>query len=116
MRVYMLARYHERRAEAVAYLGGKCVECDETEGLELDHVDPSLKTMSVSKLWSVTYPRYRAEIELCQLLCGPHHRAKTAAEQSVEHGGGVSGKKNCPCGLCKAKRAEYMKKYNRKPS
>lgn len=27
--------------------------------------------------------------------------------RAVEHGGGVSGKRGCPCGLCRAKKAEY---------
>lgn len=111
MRTYMLARYHERRAEAIELLGGCCTICGSTEDLDIDHVDPALKTMSVSKLWSVAKARYLAELKLCQLLCRPHHRQKTAAEQEVPHGGGASGKKNCRCVPCKARKAEYMRNY-----
>ena len=50
MRVYMMERYHKRRAEAVQLLGGKCVVCGTTEGLEIDHVDRSLKTMNVARM------------------------------------------------------------------
>jgi hypothetical protein len=33
---------------------------------------------------------------------------------SVEHGGGLSGKKNCKCVPCRARKAEYAssRKYN----
>lgn len=114
MRVYMLARYHTRRAEAVALLGGKCVECHATEGLEIDHIDRNVKTFSVGKLWSCPRDRYLSELKLCQLLCHEHHKIKSSREQSVPHGGGVSGKKNCRCEPCRLKRSEYMR--NRKRS
>lgn len=110
MRVYILKRYHDRRAAAIVSLGGVCVECGATEELEIDHIDPATKTMSISKMWSVSKARYEAELELCQLLCKPHHIEKTSRENSVEHGGGVSGKKNCPCEPCRAKNREYHQK------
>lgn len=37
-------------------------------------------------------------------------RAKRSLNE-VEHGGGTSGKKNCPCDLCKVKKAQYQKLY-----
>jgi hypothetical protein len=110
-RVYQLARYHRRKAAAIEFLGGKCFQCGSTEGLEIDHIDPALKTFTISKLWSVSKALFYAELRKCQLLCKPHHIEKTRQEQSVEHGGGASGKKNCPCKLCKAKKAEYMSAY-----
>lgn len=108
MREYMLCRYHERRAEAIALLGGKCVECGTTENLQFDHIDPKLKTMSVSKLWSVSKERYLKEIQLCQLLCKTHHIEKTRRERSVEHGQGLTGKRNCRCELCRPLKNAYV--------
>ncbi len=32
---------------------------------------------------------------------------------AVEHGGGLSGKKNCPCTPCKDRKAAYMQTYKR---
>jgi 5-methylcytosine-specific restriction endonuclease McrA len=112
-RTYQLARYHRRKEAAKRFLGGKCVRCGATEQLEVDHVDPAQKSFNISNLWAVTEDRFYAELRKCQLLCRPHHLEKTAAENSVDHGGGASGKKNCPCVLCKQKKAEYMASYRK---
>ena len=114
MRVYILNRYHERRAESYSLLGGVCVVCETTEDLQIDHIDPDTKTMDVGTMWSVSRTRYLKELELCQLLCGTHHREKSSREQSVPHGGGVSGKKNCKCDPCRLKKNEYLRDYKRK--
>jgi hypothetical protein len=111
MRTYLLARYHKRRSEAVISLGGRCAVCGVTEELEIDHTDPALKSFDISKLWSVSRERFEAELEKCQVLCKQHHVEKTRREQSVDHGGGASGKRNCPCRPCKQKKAEYMTVY-----
>jgi hypothetical protein len=108
MRVYMAARYHRRRAMAIALLGGKCVECGTTENLELDHIDPASKTFYVGGR-TVSEARYLEELKLCQLLCTHHHKVKTAKARSVEHGGGLSGKRNCKCDPCKGRRNVYQK-------
>lgn len=44
MRDYMLRRYHARRAESYAILGGKCVVCGTSDDLQID--------------WSVSRERY----------------------------------------------------------
>jgi hypothetical protein len=80
MRVYMLERYHARRAEAIARLGGKCAWCDTPEDLQIDHIDWCTKSFSVSALWSVSKERYEAEIAKCQVLCRPHHKVKTRTD------------------------------------
>ena len=113
-RTYQLERYHARKADAIRLLGGRCAICGSAEKLEVDHIDPARKSFPISKLWSVSKERFYAELGKCQLLCKPHHIEKTRREQSVEHGGGASGKKNCPCDPCKAKKAKYMASYQRK--
>jgi hypothetical protein len=116
MRTYMLNRYHERRAEALALLGGKCAKCGTTDDLQIDHIDPATKTMSISGMWSCSYERYLRELKLCQLLCREHHRKKTAQEQSIPHGGGKTGKKNCMCELCGPLKRQYAReRSNSKP-
>jgi hypothetical protein len=45
------------------------------------------------------------------LRCKRHHRIKTTNELSVEHGGGVTGKRNCYCDLCKPLKAEYNRTW-----
>jgi hypothetical protein len=113
MRIYMAKRYAERKAQTVLVLGGKCVDCGSTERLEIDHILRSTKVLDVSsRTWSSKV--YWAEvIEKCTLRCNTCHRRKTAREFSVEHGGGMSGKRNCYCEPCKARKREYMKNYTR---
>lgn len=113
MREYMLARYHERRAHAIAELGGKCADCGSEESLEFDHVDPETKLNEISKLWSYSDGRFEKELEKCVLRCHDCHEKKTIRELSVEHGGGTSGKRNCKCELCKSRKNTYMREWKR---
>lgn len=111
--VYQLARYHQRKRDAIVFLGGKCVTCGTTEQLEIDHIDRVTKSFPVSKMWAIKEEKFYEELRKCQLLCKSHHLEKTREELSVSHGGGMSGKKNCPCGPCKQRKAEYMATYNK---
>ena len=115
MRKYNLARYHARRAEAIERLGGACVDCASISSLEFDHEDASTKSFEIGRLLNVSKARFEEELLKCVLRCGPCHVEKSMREDwnVVEHGGGSSGKKNCPCALCKARKAEYMKNYVR---
>lgn len=109
MAAYMLRRYHQRRAEAVANLGGRCVVCGSHLRLEIDHVNRFAKEFDLGHLWSVSRNRYLSELAKCQLLCQAHHKAKSISERSVDHGGGVSGKRNCKCRPCRSRKREYMR-------
>jgi hypothetical protein len=112
MAAYMLARYHRRRAAAIVQLGGACIRCANTVDLEFDHVDRHAKTAEIADLFSQGEARLQAELKKCQLLCRACHIDKTAFEIGVEHGGGLSGKDGCRCLDCKARKREYMKRYN----
>lgn len=107
MREYMLKRYHTRREQAIEKLGGKCAICGTTEDLEIDHIDPSTKSMDLGRAWSYSQKRYDKEIELCQLLCYDCHKTKSGNEHSVDHGKGLTGKRNCYCDLCKPLKRAY---------
>ena len=107
----MRNRYHERMNAAREHLGGKCVKCGITTELEMDHIDPETKLFAISDGYNTPLPVFWAEVAKCQLLCRQHHREKTQAESSVAHGGGASGRKNCKCDPCKARKAEYMREY-----
>lgn len=109
MRKYMLKRYHRRRSDSIEKLGGKCVVCGTTDNLEIDHIDRSTKTMAISGLWSCNIQRYEAELKLCQLLCEQHHKENTSRENSVDHGGGKTGKRNCYCELCAPLKRAYAR-------
>ena len=111
-REYELQRFHKRKAEMFAYLGGQCVVCGTDESLQIDHVDPSTKLFSITKNWSIAWARLVVELDKCQLLCKTHHDVKSSTEVQVEHGGGKCGKRGCKCEPCMKRKAEYMKEYN----
>jgi hypothetical protein len=102
----------KRKRRAIEYLGNKCVVCGTSANLEFDHIDPSLKSFHISQNFNRKWETLQAELDKCQLLCKTHHLQKSVKQNSVEHGEGVSGKRNCPCLLCKAKKAEYMRTYS----
>lgn len=114
MAKYTLDRYHRRRSEAISKLGGKCKECGSEERLEIDHLEPAENNKSRIPLFSLSEIDFQNELKTCQILCKECHKKKTSKERRVEHGGGLSGKRNCPCELCRAKKNAYMKEKNYK--
>lgn len=66
----------ERRAEW--FKGKACAQCDSTENLELDHLDPKHKI--THRIWSWSAVRREAELAKCRVLCGECHKKKSAAE------------------------------------
>ena len=115
MAQYMTQRRQRRRQELVILLGGTCTRCGKTENLEFDHIDSAIRSFrlngkNLDKPWSVLL----AEVVKCQLLCRLHHQEKTIESgeiKIVDHGGGLTGKRNCSCELCKSKKKEYMHAY-----
>ncbi len=115
MNEYQKARYKRRRDDAIASLGGRCAWCSSTQRLELDHIVSGDKDYDISKIFvGGSEAKVQAELSKCQVLCHDCHVQKTQQSgdnKYVEHGGGNSGKRNCPCAPCKAKKAEYMRNY-----
>lgn len=111
MNSYMKKRYQKRRAYAIWLLGSECVKCGSEDRLEFDHIDPSQKTFSFSKIWNYSMSLFSAELMKAQLLCYSCHLEKTKQEQSVGHGEGLTGKRNCRCELCAPLKNAYQKRY-----
>lgn len=95
--------YRVRRQEVFDYLGGKCVECGSTEELQVDHINPELKSFDINSRLSARQPEVRDELDKCQLLCRTHHQEKTARENSGFTHGSVYAwmTKKCRCDVCK---------------
>ena len=104
--------YRKRRQKIIDYLGGRCIECGATENLHVDHIDPMQKSFHISRNVTLNNPAVRAELDKCQLLCRPHHEAKTAKENSGWSHGTMTGwqKKKCRCGECRAAQLDYNEK------
>lgn len=111
MNEYMKRRYKQRKEKAILLLGGKCLECGTTEDLQFDHINPDEKSFNISKMWSISEARFLKELSKCQLLCELHHLNKTLGEISVPHGGGLTGKRNCYCDLCKPLKQLYNREW-----
>lgn len=115
MRVYTLERYHRRRAEYISQLGGVCVICGAEESLEFDHIDARTKTADISKLLNgASKATLDAEISKCQLLCRTCHVEKSQQMRDtkfVDHGEGLTGKRNCRCEKCGPLKNAYMRKF-----
>lgn len=113
MKKYMKQRYHLKRKEFISLLGNECVQCGSTENLEIDHISPEHKSFDIGNIWSYSKEKVLKELSKCQILCKSCHKEKSDNLKSVEHGGGLSGKYNCKCSLCKKKKAEYMQWYKK---
>lgn len=113
MTEYQKTRYKRRRDEAISSLGGCCVRCSSTENLELDHIVASTKEYDIGKiLGGGSEAKVQAELAKCQVLCHDCHVQKSHEEGDtnyVEHGGGLTGKRNCRCELCAPLKNAYMR-------
>lgn len=111
---YQRNRYYKHRQILINEMGGVCVSCGATEGLQFDHIDRELKSFDIAKAFNRKLDYLRLETAKCQLLCEPCHRAKTKKYQdwkcntntpqpkdSWEHGTFYTRyTRHCKCKLC----------------
>lgn len=76
-----LKRYHKRRQNLIAQMGGKCARCGSTENLEFDHIDSNTKEIAISSHMSYKQETVKDELKKCQLLCHSCHVQKTKEEK-----------------------------------
>ena len=76
--------YHEKREQMIMMLGGKCVNCGETNHdlLEFDHINPFTKNIDVSAHQTSTQ-FIQTELSKLQLLCRKCHKDKTLKDNSI---------------------------------
>ncbi len=71
----------ENRAHAIAYLGGKCVDCGydaNPDGLEFDHLPETPKSFQDGIRFGYTWAAVKKEVDKCELVCGTCHNIRTA--------------------------------------
>jgi 5-methylcytosine-specific restriction endonuclease McrA len=77
LRHWARCRYQVRRWIALWILGGACSACESTVDLEIDHVDPDVKSANPTHFLTWSESRFRAELAKCQALCSDCHKEKT---------------------------------------
>ena len=106
MREYLKEKYDARRAYVLNALGNSC-SCGATENLNATPGKGANASFNLSrKLNNANWEVILSELQHYSLLCASCLAKRT---KGVEHGGGNSGVRNCPCAPCKAKKSEYMK-------
>lgn len=81
MREYLRRRYHERHAQAIEILGGRCAICGSRDDLQIDHINNSHKSFDVAdRLAQYAWSRIVEELKKCQLLCFWCHVDKSKVE------------------------------------
>lgn len=71
-----------RRKYITETLGGVCRWCGSTDKLECDHVHRGTKCFNMSSgMAGVSWVRFIAEVEKCQLLCRRCHLIKCSREE-----------------------------------
>jgi hypothetical protein len=116
MKSYMINRYNKKKEKIFDMLGGCCAKCGSKDNLEIDHIDPSEKSFSVSKMWSIREDLFIDEIGKCQLLCHKHHLEKTLNDNGFNsrenHGTYVCYRyNNCRCEKCRKIASIENKKF-----
>jgi 5-methylcytosine-specific restriction endonuclease McrA len=105
VREYHRNYWKKRRQLVLDFLGGECIQCGAKEGLEVDHVDPNLKSFDIKENVTLSNPDVLEELKKCQALCSDCHMEKTVREKASFTHGTTYGwmKAKCRCADCKAK-------------
>ena len=101
-RTYQRKWSRDRRQAWIDSKGGCCANCGSEDRLEVDHIDPSKKTMRPSEMWNRTPSAVAEELSYCQVLCHNCHLAKTFDGVEIKHGT-TNGYKHykCRCHDCR---------------
>lgn len=109
--IWMKKRYHHKMANFRAYLGNKCAQCQKSDELEFDHIDPATKLFTIGQRWDYAWGKMKTELDKCQLLCKTCHRAKSIAMSRVNHGYPRLANRLCTCPDCKARANSYRREH-----
>ena len=94
---------YDRRATAIDYLGGYCVDCKTDKDLEFDHLNRAEKEHNISSILSSKWAKLKKELDKCVLRCHTCHKKKTLGEitHPITHGNYYTGyRKGCRCSEC----------------
>lgn len=81
---YQCKRWSDRKKWAIAYLGGKCVDCGYDKNwvaFDFHHRDPAEKEFEWSKLKLRSKESIKKELDKCDLLCCICHRIRHTKDE-----------------------------------
>jgi hypothetical protein len=82
---YQMRRWHARKIQAIAYLGGRCKRCgleDHPSVYDFHHTDPATKEFTWDKLRLKEWGSVLLELDKCELLCSNCHRKHHVRQES----------------------------------
>src|SRR4051812_19116352 len=74
----------EVKERCVAYLGGKCIDCEfvgPAVAYDFDHRDPEQKSFKISGCYMFRWKELRKELDKCSLRCCRCHRIRHYLEE-----------------------------------
>lgn len=101
-------RYREWHQIVLDRLGGACVVCGSTNGLDAHHKNPDEKVDNVTRLYSHKEEVREAELAKCELRCHEHHKAMHATE--LRHGR-TGYRRGCRCSECTKEQRLYQRQW-----
>lgn len=109
---YFRDRKNKRRQFFIDMLGGKCAICGSKKNLHFDHLKPSEKEYTISRILTFPIDFVTKEVNKCQLLCSKCHHKKTLENEEygalAPHGSLWRYKHyGCRCDLCRKARSDY---------
>ena len=114
--------YQRHKDMCFSVLGGVCKSCGSIKELEIDHIDPTTKTMRLGLVYGkIKLKEVLEELKKCQLLCHKCHKEKTSKENSermlaigFKHGTMYGWmKKKCSCTECTQAKRDFHTKRNK---
>lgn len=78
-----------RKAEAVAYKGGRCLRCGYAGSVavfDFHHVEPDKKLFEIARMKKRSFGFIKAELDKCVLLCANCHRELAALGGEADWG------------------------------
>jgi uncharacterized OB-fold protein len=76
---YTTERFRRRKKQAVAYLGGRCIDCGGVfpyHVYDFHHLDPTRKDVQFTVLRRRSWEAITQELDKCVLLCANCHRIR----------------------------------------
>lgn len=110
-----------RRKYAFDTLGNKCIRCNSTENLEIDHIKPETKNPKLKRyiggnisIWKLTDKEFLLELPKCQLLCFKCHNIKSILDAGKipshnQHNYSRYSNYGCRCNICKGDASKHRK-------